>query len=341
MNARKLPSGRWQSIVYIGTVDGKKKYVTVTEDSRRDCLLKAAQVKAEAEANADSPRITVQQAVERYIEVKRGVLSPSTVAGYVSKLKLYIATHPIGACRIDQVTNQKAQAWISDISEGRSKKTVASAYGLFTASVRMFRKLDLDVRFPQGRRYDGYVPSTEEVFTVLEYARAWDERLYRACLLSAFGTLRRGEISALTAEDIHGSFIRVEKDMVKDENGKWITKLPKTEDSVRDVQLPSWILQEMPKTGPLVDYRPDEITKWFGRTVKKAGLPHFRFHDLRKHAVSLMATQGVSMASIKEIGGWSNLQTPQQIYIKALADAHKREMSQYIGHLESLRPTKL
>lgn len=340
MNARKLPSGKWQSKVYTGTADGKKQFVTVTENSRSSCLLKAAQVKAEAAANADSPRITVLQAVERYIKAKRGVLSPSTVAGYVSKCKLYIEPQPIASCRIDQLTNQKAQAWVSDISEGLSKKTVAGAYGLLTASVRMFRKIDLDVRLPQGKRYDGYVPSTEEVFTVLEYARAWDERLYRACLLSAFGTLRRGEISALTADDIHGSFIRVEKDMVKDENGRWITKLPKTEESVRDVQLPEWILNEMPKTGPLVDYRPDEITKWFGKAVKKAGLPHFRFHDLRKHAVSLMATQGVSMASIKEIGGWSNLNTPQQIYIKALADAHKREMSQYIGHLESLNPGK-
>lgn len=340
MNARKLPSGRWQSKVYVGTVDGKKIFVTVTEDSRRDCLLKAAQVKAEAEANAESPKISVQQAIERYIEAKRGVLSPSTVAGYTSKLKLYIITHPIASCRIDQINNQKVQAWISDISGGRSKKTVASAYGLLTASLRMFRKIDLDVRLPQGKRYEGYVPSTEEVFTVLEYARAWDERLYRACLLSAFGTLRRGEICALTAADIRGSFVHVDKDMVKDENGKWITKLPKTEDSVRDVQLPSWILQELPKEGPLVDYRPDEITKWFGKAVRKAGLPHFRFHDLRKHAVSLMATQGVSMASIKEIGGWSNLNTPQQIYIKALADAHKREMSQYIGHLENLNPSK-
>ena len=92
----------------------------------------------------------------------------------------------------------------------------------------------------------------------------------------------------------------------------------------------------MPKAGRLVDYNPEQITNYFVRTVKKAGVPHFRFHDLRKHAVSLMATQGVSMASIKDIGGWSNLQTPSQIYVKALADAHKREMSKYLEHLDTL-----
>ena len=198
-------------------------------------------------------------------------------------------------------------------------------------------KADLTVRFPQGKRYEGYVPSTDEVLTVLKCAKEYDERLYRACLLSAFATLRRGEISCLTADDIKGNMLHVEKDMVKDENGKWIVKLPKTENSVRAVPLPQWIVDEMPKAGPLVDYRPDEITKFFCEIVKNANVPHFRFHDLRKHAVSLMATQGVSMACIKDIGGWSNLQTPQQIYIKALADTHEREMNQYLAHLNTLK----
>ena len=342
MNARKLPSGKWQSIVYIGTVDGKKKYVTVTEETKKACTMRAAQIKADAEEANDVPRYTVAQAVDQYIQAKHGVLSPATVLGYRSKEKLYITPHKIAACRLDQLTTQKLQQWISDISDGVSKKTVTNAYGLLAAAVRMFRpKADLSVRFPQGKRYEGYVPSTEEVLQVLKLARQWDERLYRACLLSAFATLRRGEIACLTADDIHGSCIHVEKDMVKDENGDWIVKLPKTESSVRDVQLPQWVIDEMSKEGPLVDYRPDEITKWFGRVLKKADLPHFRFHDLRKHAVSLMATQGVSMASIKEIGGWSNMQTPQQIYVKALADAHKREMSKYIEHLNGLKIEKV
>lgn len=337
MNARKLPSGRWQSKVYIGTVDGKKQFVTVTEGTRKECLLKAAQVKAEADASKATPRITVNEAVNKYIEAKHGVLSPATVSGYRSKQKLYIASMPIADVRIDQLTEQQVQSWVSELSKSISKKTIIHVHGLLAASVRMFRKIDFSIRFPQGKKYDGYVPSTEEVLQVLHLAKEWDDRLYRACLLSAFATLRRGEICCLTSEDIHGTTLHVEKDMVKDEAGKWIVKLPKTEDSVRDVQLPQWVIDEMPKSGLLVDYRPDEITKWFGRVLKKSDLPHFRFHDLRKHAVSLMASQGVSMASIKEIGGWSNLQTPQQIYIKALADAHKREMQQYTDYLEGLK----
>ncbi len=341
MNARKMPSGRWQSKVYTGTVDGKKIFVTVTEDTRKECLIKAAQVQAEAAEMKDGPKIAVDQAVTKYIEAKRGVLSPATVAGYLAKQKKYITPFPLASCRIDQLTTQKLQGWISEISAVGAKKTVKNAYGLLSASVRMFRpKADLSVTLPQGKRYEGYVPSTDEVMTVLKCAKEQDPRLYRACLLSAFGTLRRGEIACLTADDIHGNLVHVEKDMVRNENNEWVIKLPKTESSVRDVPLPQWVLDEMPKSGRLVDYNPEQITNYFVRIVKKVNVPRFRFHDLRKHAVSLMATKGVSMASIKDIGGWSNLQTPSQIYVKALADAHKREMNKYLKHLDSLA-TKL
>lgn len=334
MNATRMPSGRWRSKIYIGTVDGKKKYISVTADTKKDCLIKAA--KAKEDLNLDAPKLTVDQAVTRYVETKRGVLSPATVAGYLSKQRLYITPYPISSVRLDQLTPQKMQAWISAVAGNVSKKTVANAYGILVASVRMFvPKADLAVRLPQGKKYGGYVPSTEEVVILLQAAKQYDERLYRACLLSAFGTLRRGEICCLTSDDIHGEILHVEKDMVKDEHGKWIVKLPKTEDSIRDVRLPQWIINEMPK-GRLVDYVPDEITKWFVKVLKETGLPHFRFHDLRKHAVSLMATQGVSMASIKDIGGWSNLQTPQQIYIKALADAKQRELDQYVAFVDGI-----
>ena len=338
MNVRKMPSGKWQSVVYVGKVDGKKKFVTVTESSKSACLLKAAQVKMDLNG---SPNITVGQAVEKYMDAKEGVISPSTIAGYEGLKKRYIDGSIISKCLIGKLTPEKMQKWVSEISKGLSKKTVSNAVSFVSAAVRMFApKADLTVRLPQGKRYEGYVPSTEEVILVLKAARDYDERLYRACLLAAFGAMRRGEISPLTSSDVYDGYIRIEKDMVKDSSGKWVTKLPKTETSVRDVPFHSWVLDQMPKEGRLVDYYPDEITKYFGKVVRRLGIPLFRFHDLRKHAVSLMAAQGVSMPSIKDVGGWSNVQTPQRIYVKALADAHKREMTQYVSFVGDLS-TKL
>ena len=214
MNARKLPSGRWQSKVYIGTADGKKQFVTVTEDTRKECLIKAAQI--QATANKDIPHITVDQAVSQYIDAKRGVLSPSTIHGYIKKQREYITRYEIGSCQIRKLTIQKVQSWVSQLAETVPRKTVVNVYSLLNSSVRMFSpEIHFYVTYPQGKKYTGYVPSTEEVLQLLAYARENNERIYRACLLSAFGTFRRGEIACLTADDIRGGAVHVTKDMVK------------------------------------------------------------------------------------------------------------------------------
>lgn len=340
MNARKLPSGRWQSKVYIGTVDGKKQFRTVTEDTRRECLIKAAQILEEAKAQkqAAAGEITVSQAVTRYIDSRRGVISPATIRGYMDISKRHIQEMPIGAVTVSGLTLEKVQSWVSSLAEkGLSKKTVKNAYAVFSPAVAMFHGPKFEVEFPKGQKYKGYVPSTEEVQKVIKLAAEMCPDLYRACLLAACSTLRRGEIACLTRDDINGNILHVGRDMVRDEHRNWVIKnLPKEEASVRDIPLPKSIISKMPASGRLVNLTPDQITAQFEKVLAKADVPSFRFHDLRKYSVSLMATEGVSFASIKDIGGWSNINTPQQIYIKTLADAHEREMTRYLDRLEAI-----
>ena len=338
MNARKLPSGRWQSKVYIGTVDGKKKFRSITADTKKECIIKAAAVLEDAKEHSTAHGVPVAQAVIRYIDSKRGVISPATVRNYMHMYELHIKKEPIGAVLISDLTVEKVQAWVSSLSEqGLSKKTIRNNYALLNPAVAMFAGKSFEIEFPKGKKYQGYVPSTEEVQRVMKVAAEKRPELYKACLLAACSTLRRGEISALTSDNISGNILHVENDMVRDEDRKWvIKKLPKEEDSVRDIPLPQSVIDKLPKEGRLVNLNPDQITGLFERNLKNAGVPSFRFHDLRKYAVSLMITEGVSLTSIKEIGGWSNIQTPQKIYLKTLQDAHEREMKQYLNKLESL-----
>lgn len=341
MNARKLPSGRWQSIVYTGKIDGKKKYVTITEDTRKDCLLRAAAVLEEANKKKTSgDHITVEQAVDRYIESKRGTLSPATIRGYVKIQKNHIENSPIASCQVSEVTDETVQLWISAFHA--SKKTIMNAYGLLRPAIKMFRKdASFAVEFPKGKRYKGYVPSTDEVIAFLSAAKETRPDLYRACLFAAFSTLRRSEITCLTADDISGNILHIDKSMVKDEHGSWVIKdIPKEEESVRDIPLPQWVIAEMPKQGRLVSQNPDWITNEFGRLLDKLSISRFRFHDLRKFSVSLMHHKGVSMSSIAKLGGWSNINTPTQIYIKSIEDEKEREMKSYLNFAEGMA-TKL
>ena len=81
VKAKKLPSGAWNVMVYSHTEGGKRKYVSITAASKPEAELKAAEYKANKKRLCRYD-LTVNEAIERYITSKEGVLSPSTVKGY-------------------------------------------------------------------------------------------------------------------------------------------------------------------------------------------------------------------------------------------------------------------
>ena len=106
--------------------------------------------------------------------------------------------------------------------------------------------------------------------------------LYVAILLASIGTLRRSEVCGLYADDIQGNTVHVHQTMVKNQNYKWVLKsVAKNSTSDRYVEYPDKVIKELPVSGKICNLNPDMITHDFGRTIKKLGLPHFRFHDLR------------------------------------------------------------
>ena len=75
---KKLPSGRWYVQVM---VDGHRKGQTF--DTEKEAIYWAAGIKTRAKEAEKSPlSLTVAAAVDRYIESKDAVLSPSTIKGY-------------------------------------------------------------------------------------------------------------------------------------------------------------------------------------------------------------------------------------------------------------------
>lgn len=60
--------------------------------------------------------------------------------------------------------------------------------------------------------------------------------------------------------------------------------------------------------------KPGYITQNFTRTLKKNGLRHIRYHDLRHSCASLLLSNGVSMKEIQEWLGHSNYSTTANIY---------------------------
>lgn len=70
---------------------------------------------------------------------------------------------------------------------------------------------------------------------------------------------------------------------------------------------------------------PTALSIAFGKMLKRNGLPHCRFHDLRHYSASYMHAKGVPSAYIMKRGGWNTEAVLNEVYRHALDDRDKIE----------------
>ncbi len=294
---------------------GKKHYRSFTAPTRTQAEFEALQWR-NSHPSHEKPSMALYEAVERYIELKRGVLSPSTVRGYEAILRNRLSS--IGDISIDDVTQSDLQKWVSDLAKDYKPKYVRNCYGLVSAALEMFKpESKFKVTLPAKERPDLYCPSDDDVKALLEEIKGTELEI--AVLLAAFGPLRRGEICALTSDDIHGNVISVNKSMVRGDDNQWHIKQPKTYGSYREVEFPNFVIQKLKGIkGPVMHINPEQVTSQFRRVLEKTDLPHFRFHDLRHYSASIMHAIGVPDQYILQRGGWISDNVMKTVYRNAI-----------------------
>lgn len=77
---------------------------------------------------------------------------------------------------------------------------------------------------------------------------------------------------------------------------------------------------------------PRNLVRHFKATLKKAGLPDIRFHDLRHSCATFLLAQGASLHVVKDILGHSRIGVTADIYGHVLPEVQKEA----IGKVESL-----
>ena len=129
---KKLPSGNWRIQVL---VDGKR--VGRTFPTKEEAEYWAAGLKTKIMEENRSPwKMTVGAAVDRYIESKSSILSPSTVLGYKRTKK---RMEDIIGVQLNDLTQEKIQRWVNQLAKDHSPKTVANAHGLLSAVLKEYR----------------------------------------------------------------------------------------------------------------------------------------------------------------------------------------------------------
>lgn len=336
--AKKLPSGKYRCLVYIGMEHGKRKYKSFTAGAKKEAELLASQYLChQKEENELSKDIKLREAMNEYCNLKKSVLSPSTIRGYEQLRNS--AFGDIEDKKLSELDKIILQRWINCYSENHSPKSVRNAYGFLNAVIKdNLDTFSVNVTLPSKIRYDGYVPNDEEIQELIRYYSENDNDMLIASCLSAFGTLRRSEICGLDADHITGNTLHIRQAKVKNSNNQFVLKpFVKNSSSARDINMPQFIIDMLPKEGYVVSINPDRISIRHGRTLTKLGITHFRFHDLRHYAASIMHALGVPDQYIMQRGGWASDKTLKDIYRGTIDTYDKQFQDITFKHFENMQ----
>lgn len=330
---RKLSSGKYRIQPMI---DGRR--ISQVFDTPEEALFWAAGLKTKMkEAHAPARRLTVSNAADQYIESRSAVLSPSTIAGYKRIRKNLMSG--ISAVQLADLTQDKIQRWVNSLARaGKKPKTVQNAHGFLSAILREYRPdFALHTTLPQKEKIEIQIPTEEEVIAIVNTARGTKYEL--PITLAIWLGLRASEIRGLRWKDIQGDYVLIRTAIVAGEDGP-VEKGTKTYSGARKIHLPSY-LQQLIMSQPHIDdhivhLSGHAIYNGFVRICQKAGVPHFRFHDLRHLNASVMLAENIpDKYSMKRMGHATNnmLKTTYQHTIKEKEYAFDKIID---GHFEEI-----
>lgn len=322
MKPRKLPSGTW----FIQTqINGHRK--SFSAPTRAEVVRKATEYKLTA---VDAPSAALGAVLDHYIDAKRNVLSPTTITNY-EKIRRNnfqrLMTVPVR-----ELTSERMQVEINIMSATKSPKTVRNAYGLITAALAMFApEIHLRVTLPKKKQVAYNLPTTEQIYIMLNHA---SENLTTAIMLAAFCGLRRGEIAALTSDDVHDDVIHVKAAAVRGADGKMTIKAPKTYTSDRYIPMPEFVHDHIKdKRGRICPIALNSITRRFEELREKLGYT-CRFHDLRHYYASSLHAIGVQDQYIMKFGGWKSDAVLKSVYRGTLTNFERNSADKITAYFD-------
>ena len=273
--AKKLPSGSWRVLLYVGTDEsGKKKRKSITAATRKEAELLAAQYLNNR--REEPAEMTVGKAIDKYIESKSNILSPTTISGYKGIRKNNLQS--LMDIKLTDITRQAVQQAINHDAVCLSPKSISNAYGLLSAALGVYAPdFNCKVTLPKKQKKIKELPKPEEVFNAIK-----GTEIELPCLLAMWLSLRMSEVRGLRKSDIQNGKIIIQNSVVTADGKRVEKSATKTYDSTRIEDLPQYISDLINKveTEYITELSGQAIYKRFVRLLDKNGLPHMTFHVL-------------------------------------------------------------
>lgn len=348
--AKKLPSGSWRCQVYSHTEtvlqpDGTKKekrvYKSFTCDipgpqGKRACEKMAADWAEKKEQERETKKMTFAEALDLYIKNRSVVLSPSTIREYKRAQKNDFAA--LDNIDLDKITQEQIQSLVNQTALNHSPKTVRNMHGLISAIMKTYRPgFQINTKLPKRIRPNMHIPEDQDIKKVISYVQENEPEMEIPILLAAFGPMRRSEICALESSDISGNVVHVTKAMVLSVDNEWVIKSPKSYAGDRYIDFPPFVIEKLRGIkGRIVPLSPSIISDHFQYITRRAGVEHFRFHDLRHYCASIQHALGIPDAYIMQRGGWGSDAVLKTVYRHALKEAERDMTDRANKHFSEL-----
>lgn len=341
--AKKLPSGNWRVRAYIGDVNGKPKYKSFTASTKKEAEYLASEYLMSNKTKNEPLSITLGEAYDRYIESKDAILSPSTIRGYKSYRNETLQS--LMDIKLKDITQEKIQIAINNESKAHSPKYVKNIHGLLASVLsEYYQDFKLTTVLPKAEKKEIYIPTNEEIQKLFSMAEGTPVEI--PILLAACLGLRRSEITGLKWENYNGKTIAICSAKVQNEYNEWVVKPPKSYAGNRILDVPSFIAKKIDKTPHdseyIVTLTGTAIYKRFNVLLNKAGIPHFRFHDLRHYNASIMLALGVPNKYAASRMGHSTDDMLKRVYQHLMQDKQNEinsKVNDFFENLSSKNPT--
>lgn len=350
---RERANGRWEA--RYRAADGRPRSIYAA--TRREAVERLRTALGEREQGIRPPdtRLTVAAFLDDWLEAQRQRIRPRTHESYTAAVRLYIVPS-IGNVPIARLQPEHVARMVSDLTArgSLSPTTVRYAYSVIRTALGQAMRQGKVVRNvatltdpPRKHGQELHPLTREQVRTLLDGIRG---DALEALYVTALGTgLRQGELLALRWQDID---LEAGTLTVRHSLQRFTRELaePKTDRSRRTLHLPPRVTAALaahrerqavvPMSGLVFATAAGDplhsvnVTRSLQRTLRRLGLPHRRFHDLRHTFATLAIEAGEDIATVSRALGHSSVAITADTYMHvtpAMRDRLAQRMEAVLG----------
>lgn len=344
--------------VYLGMVDGRKKYLTRTvhgEKKAAEKLLRDIIQQMETGGYVDPARITLGDILRRWLETDVQQLAHNTRATYRFEAEKHLIP-ALGAVYLSRLNSTMLEDYYQNkLAEGLSPATVRKHHFMLTAALDYAMRHRMIAHNVARQARPPRVPKSKpKAWTIEECLRflrvAEGDRLFALWYLLLATGARIGELLALRWDDIDwaGSRLRFDETLVR-ASPEPIFGPTKTDGSSRTLWLMEHELQLLRRHKARqaeerlllgAEYRDYNLvfatrhgtplwvtnvrSKTYRRLVEAAGNPWIPLHGLRHTTATLLLTAGVHPKVVAERLGHSSPTVTLTTYSHVIPEMHRQ-----------------